>query len=161
MPLLQVPLQQSVQALTTVSFMGTQVAQNVVVRSQTSLPAQSVSAAQLVLHAVPLAQMRLFGQAPAVPAVQPPAPLQLPAGVSVLPEHEAADPHEVVLEGYTQAPPLPQLVAPQVPVVVQAAVQQLPVPVVPQTPEVHWSAAVHAPVASLATQVPLAPGLRQ
>ena len=55
-----------------------------------------------------------------------------------------------------------QLVAPQVPPVVQAAEQQLPVPVVPQMPVVHWSAAVHvAPAACLATHVPLLPGLRQ
>jgi hypothetical protein len=40
---------------------------------------------------------------------------------------------------------LSQDVAPHVPPVVHVVVQQLPVPVVPQTPLTHWSLAVHAP----------------
>ena len=75
--------------------MGTQLAQKVVVRSHTSPLMQSVSAAQADLHAVLLAQMRLFAQAAPVPAVQVPVPLQVPA-VSVLPEHAG---HEVLPEG--------------------------------------------------------------
>jgi hypothetical protein len=56
-----------------------------------------------------------------------------------------------------QVPVLSQAVAPHVPPVVQAAVQQLPVPVVPQTVDVHWAFAVHAvPAVSFATQAPLA-----
>jgi hypothetical protein len=58
--------------------------------------------------------------------------------------------------------PLAHPVAPHVPVVLQLAVQQLPVPVVPQIADEHWRFAVHAlPAASLFTHVPLAPGLRQ
>lgn len=57
-----------------------------------------MSAPHAVLHAVPLAQMKPPVQAAPVPAVQVPVPLQVPAGVSVLPEHEAV-PHEVLLVG--------------------------------------------------------------
>jgi hypothetical protein len=53
-------------------------------------------------------------------------------------------------------------VAPQVPVVTQAAAQQLPVPVVPQMPLVHWSAAVQVePFPPVPTHVPDAPGFMQ
>jgi hypothetical protein len=55
-----------------------------------------------------------------------------------------------------QAPVLSQAEAPQVPPEVQAAVQQLPVPAMPQVIDVHWSFEVHAtPAASRATQAPL------
>jgi hypothetical protein len=43
---------------------------------------QSVSAEQLVLHAVPLAQMRLFAQGFVAPAEHVPLPLQVPIAVS-------------------------------------------------------------------------------
>ena len=43
-----------------------------------------------------------------------------------------------------QLPDVSQPVAPQLPPVVQAAVQQFPVPSVPQTPLEHWAFAVHA-----------------
>jgi hypothetical protein len=59
---------------------------------------QSLSPAQEVLQAVPLAQIRLPGQAAAVPGVQVPEPLQVPAGVSVEPVHDA-EPQLVVLVG--------------------------------------------------------------
>jgi hypothetical protein len=43
-----------------------------------------------------------------------------------------------------QAPVLSQAVAPQVPPVVQAVVQQFPVPLIPQTPLAHWLLLVQA-----------------
>jgi hypothetical protein len=53
-------------------------------------------------------------------------------------------------------------VAPQAPVVTQAAAQQLPVPVVPQMPLVHWFAALQvAPFPPVPTHVPVAPGFMQ
>lgn len=56
-----------------------------------------------------------------------------------------------------------QSVAPQAGTLAeQVAVQQWPVPVVPQRPLVHWSFAEHAvPAVTLATQVPEAPGFMQ
>jgi hypothetical protein len=54
------------------------------------------------------------------------------------------------------APPVVQPVPPQVvPTLLHAAVQQLPVPLVPQTLLWHWSLPPHAaPAASLGWQVP-------
>jgi hypothetical protein len=60
---------------------------------------QSPSAAQAVLQAVALAQIRWPAQAPGVPAVQVPVPLQVPPGVKVKPEQEAAAPQVVLLVG--------------------------------------------------------------
>jgi len=94
--------------------------------------------------------------------VVPPAPLhtvdwQLPAVCS-----EAG---ATLLPGYTHAPVVAaQLVAPQAPVVVHAAVQQFPLPAMSQTPDAHWRFAVQVlPAATVesATQVPLAPGFWQ
>jgi hypothetical protein len=85
------------------------------------------------LHAVALAQIRPPGQAAGEPATQPPDPLHA-LGVSVLPEQD--EPQLVPLPGPTQAPPALHEVAPQTPVVVHADEQQLPVPLVPQTPDV-------------------------
>jgi len=106
-PLLHAPLpagQQAVAhspALTTLSPDGTHATHEVLPLTSQNFPlAQSLSAAQVVLQAVPLAaQPKLFGHAPGVPAVQLPVPLQLPAGVRVLPVHDAADPQEVLLVG--------------------------------------------------------------
>ena len=113
-------------------------------------------ALQDVLHAVPPALHEKFeGQAEPVPGVQPPALLQVPApaGVNVEPVQVAA-PHVVELVGYVHAPPLVQAVAPHVPPVTHAVVQQLPVPETPHAPLVHALFFVHAPVASLGTQSP-------
>jgi hypothetical protein len=56
--------------------------------------------------------------------------------VSVFPLHVAPDPQIVVGAGYRHAPPSSQAVAPQVRSArLQPALQQLPIPVVPQTPE--------------------------
>jgi hypothetical protein len=65
-----------------------------------------------------------------------------------------------VLSGNTQAPVASQPVAPQIPPVgLHAAVQQLPDPVVPQTPDVQALLAEQVPPgAALATHVPEAPG---
>ena len=59
---------------------------------------QSLSLAHDVLHAVALAQMKPPAHGPCVPALQPPALLHVPAGVSMPPEQDAL-PHEVVLVG--------------------------------------------------------------
>jgi hypothetical protein len=118
-------LQQAVAhspALTTLSPVATHVTHEVLPLTSQNFPlAQSPSAAQVVLQAVPLvAHPKLFGQAPGVPAVQVPVPLQVP-GVRVEPGfgHESQ-----LVVGPLQAPVLVQLVAPQTPVVVQADVQQ-------------------------------------
>ena len=50
--------------------------------------------------------------------------------------------------------PTLQPVAPQVPPVVQADEQQLPLPLSPQTSLVHWLLPVQAPAVILATQEP-------
>jgi hypothetical protein len=86
-------------------------------------PWQSVSVEHDVLHAVALAQIRLFGHAAGVPAAQLPVPLQVD-GVSVLPAHDAL-PHAVPEATKTHAPAPSQSVAPHVvPVGVHAAAQQ-------------------------------------
>ena len=53
------------------------------------LLAQSPSAEQWVRHAVPLPQASPPAQGAGVPGAHPPWPLQVPAGVNVLPEHDA------------------------------------------------------------------------
>src|SRR5438105_1038835 len=97
-----------------------------------------------------------------VPALQVPLPLQVGAVVNVEPLHDGL-PQLAPEIGKAHAPVPPQPVAPQVPPIgEQAAVQQFPVPTVPQTPLVHWLLPLHAPPAlSFATQVPLAPGFEQ
>jgi len=60
-------------------------------------------------HAVPpVLQAKLFGQAPAVPAVQVPVPLHEPAGVSELPVH-AAVPQDTLDAASWQTAPAAQL----------------------------------------------------
>lgn len=59
---------------------------------------QSVSTVHDGRHEVASMHFTLPGQAPAVPGVQPPAPLHLPAGVSMPAEH-AAVPHDMVAVG--------------------------------------------------------------
>jgi hypothetical protein len=87
------------------------------------------------LQAVALAQVNPPAQAVAVPAVHVPEPLQ---ALTVSMPLAQLEPHWVVEVGYTQAPvPIAQPVAPQVPPPVQAALQQLPEPLVPQAPDVH------------------------
>jgi len=107
-------------AVSTVSPEGTQLTQVLCVVSQKLPVAQSALTAQVVLHAVVLAQAKLPAHAAAVPAVQVPEPLQLP-GVSVEPVQDAQLMAEV---GYWHAPAPEQVVAPHVPPVVHAAVQQ-------------------------------------
>jgi len=79
----------------------------------------------------------------------------------MLPAHEG-EPHEVPLTGNTHAPvDAAQPVAPQAPPTVpHAAAQQSPVPSTPHTPLVHWSFAVHAPVATFRAHA-TAPGAGQ
>ncbi len=103
-----------------------------------------VPGVHVVAHAVPPAQPRWLGQAAVPPPLQVPEPLQVPAAVNieVAPLHDAMPPL-VVLLGYWHAPPLSQPVAPQVEPVVQAALQQLPVPLSPQTLLAHWPLLVH------------------
>ena len=71
----------------------------------------AVGAVPVTLHvvaqAVLLAQAKLFGQAPAVPGLQVPVPLQVPAGVSVLPVHTS--PHATVAAVSSQTAPVAQL----------------------------------------------------
>jgi hypothetical protein len=75
-------------------------------------------------------------------AAQAPMPLQVWT-VSTAPL-QAAGPHSVEAPGKMQAPVPSQPVAPQVtPTGLQAVVQQSPVPLMPQTPDVHWSLLLH------------------
>jgi len=96
-----------------------------------------------------------------VPLAHAPLPSQVPAVVSWPPAHDGLL-HEVLLPGNTHAPvEASQPAAPQVPPAgLHAAVQQAPVPARPHTPLVHWSFAVHAPVASLGAHA-AAPGAGQ
>jgi hypothetical protein len=90
-----------------------------------------------------------------VDVVHVPVPLQVLVVSCPLLQDDGA--HWVPLAGKTHAP-VPGLhpVAPQAPPMgEQAAVQQLPVPAVPQTPLVHWSFAVHVvPTPSLEMHAP-------
>jgi hypothetical protein len=71
-----------------------------------------------------------------VPPLHVPVPLQLPAGVNTVPEQDAL-PQEVLPVGYWQAPTPSHPDAPQRPPIVQAAEQQLPLPLIPQTLLLH------------------------
>jgi hypothetical protein len=116
--------------------------------------AQSASVVHEVLHAVELAQTKPPGQGAVAPALQVPEPLHVLAAVNMAPVHEG-EPHDTLLEGYMH-PPVPlQPVAPQAPEVSQAIAQQLPMPVVPQTPLVHWLLELHeSPAGFFALQAP-------
>jgi hypothetical protein len=81
---------------------------------------QSVSAEQLVLHVVPLAQMRLLAQAAAVPAVHVPLPLQFPIGVSWALLQEGVP--QLTLETANRQPPFPSQV-PSCPQAVESTAQ--------------------------------------
>ncbi len=119
------------------------------------LPTQSLLAAQVEMQPVPSeVQPRLFGQATPPLETQVPVPLQALA-VSVPPLHELM-PQDVAAAGYWHAPLVSQAVAPQIrSPVVQAALQQLPVPFTPQAPEPHESFSVHAvPAVRVGTQEP-------
>jgi hypothetical protein len=67
-----------------------------------------VSAEQVVLHAVVLAQTRLFGQGLEAPAVQLPAPLQAPTAVSWPALQEVVP--QLTLDCLYRQPPLPSQV---------------------------------------------------
>ena len=87
----------------------------------------------------------------------PPLETQVPAPSQALsvrtPLVQLVEPQGVVAAGYMQAPVASQPVPPHVlPPTVQAAVQQLPEPVVPQAPDVQASFSVQGPVASCGTQ---------
>jgi hypothetical protein len=84
------------------------VSQNDPVAQPTLVPAGGVPVTlHEVAQAVPLAQAKLFGQAPGVPALHVPVPLQVPAGVNVLPVH--ASPQAVLDEVSSQTAPVVQL----------------------------------------------------
>ncbi len=122
----------------------------------TSLPSQSVLTEQGVLQERPLeAQVRLCGQTTPPFDAQSPAALQKLL-VSVLPEQLGGAPQDVVSAGYTQAPLPSQEVAPQMgSLVVQAAWQQLPLPLTPHTPELQESFWVQVnPSLNIAAQLP-------
>jgi hypothetical protein len=105
---------------------------------------QSMSAEQVVLHAVPLAQTKLFGQAPVGPAEHVPLPLQFPIAVSCA-LLQAGIPQLTVETAYRQ-PPFPSHV-PSCPQVAESTAQapaeeppattglQTPVAQVMQVPE--------------------------
>jgi hypothetical protein len=89
------------------------------------------------------------------PVAQVPEPSQASAAVSTVPLQDALAPQAVPDTGKLHAPLVSQSVAPQAPpTMLHAALQQLPTPVVPQTPLVHWSFAEHAPTLLFATHAP-------
>jgi hypothetical protein len=91
-------------------------------------------------------QDALPGHAVGEPATQLPLPSHVLAVIIPLaPAQEV--PQGVLFDAKLQAPPALQVVAPQVPVAQLAAVQQLPVPLVPQLPDVQSLFSVHEPVA--------------
>ncbi len=97
------------------------------------------------LHELELAQMSPPGQAIAEPALHAPDPSH--ALVVSMPFEHVAVPQAMPGGGYEHAPPvapLVQPVAPHVPPVTQAEVQQFPMPVVPHVALEHWPLAVQA-----------------
>jgi hypothetical protein len=119
--------------------------------SQKSPLRQLVASLHVVRQAV-APQMK--GVQSVVPAGwQVPAPSQVVGSVCVLPEQLPGAPHAVWLLGNEQAPKLSQSVAPQLGSVVSHwAVQQWPVPLTPQIPEVQASLVAQGPVATCGTQ---------
>jgi hypothetical protein len=79
--------------------------------SHTMPPVQSPSTAQRVLHAVALAQTRLFAQAMAMRGAQVPFPSQRGAGVRVAPVH-IGWPHTVLATSGRQRPGMAPVVGP-------------------------------------------------
>ena len=113
------------------------------------LPLQSLLLAQE--QPVPAELQAPLGQATPPLATHVPVPLQ--ALLVSVPLVQVVVPQASVAAGYMQAPVASQPVAPHVgSPTVQAAVQQLPLPLVPQTPDVQASFSVQAPVAICATQ---------
>ena len=84
---------------------------------------QSVSAEQVVLHAVVLAQMRLLAQGAAVPGEQVPLPLQFPTGVSWALLQDCVP--QLTLEIAYRQPPFPSQV-PSCPHAVESTAQAPP-----------------------------------
>jgi hypothetical protein len=111
-------------------------------RQKAAGSSQSVSPPHAVLHAVTLAQMKPPAHGAGEPVLHAPEPSQVPPAVS-MPFAHAGWPHERPGAGYLHAPAESQPLAPHVPPVVHAAAQQLPAPVVPQTPLAHAPAAEH------------------
>jgi hypothetical protein len=89
-------------------------------------------------------------------AEQPPWPSQFPAALRVFPVQLAAGPQVIELSGKVQAPvESSQSTAPQgVAVLAQPEVQQWPVPMTPQMPELQASFSAHDPRGICGTQAP-------
>jgi len=104
------------------------------------LVSQSESKVHDVLHAVRLAQMKPPVHALGAPAAHVPLPLQA-LTVSWPLRHEGV-PHAPPAVGNTHAPVPLHDVAPHVPLA-HAVVQQLPVPLTPQTSLAHAALPVH------------------
>jgi hypothetical protein len=119
--------------------------------SQKSPPTQLVASLHVVKQAL-APQMK--GVQSVVPCGwQVPAPSQVVGSVWVLPEQLPGAPHAVRLFGNVQAPRLSQSLAPHDgSVVSHRVVQQWPVPVMPQMPEVQASLVAQGPVATRGTQ---------
>jgi hypothetical protein len=107
------------------------------------LPGRSCLDHQRFGYMQPVGEQMSGVQSTGVPGAQPPAPLHVPGGVKML--RLQLPPLHCTPVGYVHAPVPSQAVAPHVPPVVHAAVQQLPVPLVPQTPDRHSEFAVQAP----------------
>jgi hypothetical protein len=104
-----------------------------------------------------LTQAQTYGAQSVVVCMQLPVPSQVPSlFVWTLPLQPTLPSHAVPLSGKVQAPvALSQSVAPHGAIVlVHAAVQQWPVPLIPHIPEVQASFSVQAPVAIAVVQVP-------
>ena len=114
---------------------------------------QTVLSVQAVSQLPVCPQEKPFGQVTPASGRHEPSPSQA-LTVNVFPAQTC--PQAVVAAGYTQAPVLSQAVAPQVGLaVLHAALQQFPVPLIPQTPETHAPLPAQAPPAAIGvTQFP-------
>jgi hypothetical protein len=109
--------------------------------TQANPVAHWASPAQLVAHAVGLAQAKLPGHGPGVPGVQVPLPSQLPCGVKVVPAQDAAPQAVPAGAGGLEHP----VVGSQLPWTWQASLGGGQATAVPtQTPPWHASLAVQA-----------------
>jgi hypothetical protein len=118
----------------------------------------------VVAQAVPLAHAKFVGQAPVVPAVQVPVPVQVLAMVSMLPVHEAAAQTVPDAQSWQAPEPLQLPLLPQVDIAVAVhwlagtgAVPAVTLPHVPSVPPVSAAEqAMHVPVQAKLQQTPLA-----
>jgi hypothetical protein len=112
---------------------------------------QSVSAAHVVLHAVALAQMRLFAQGADAPGVHVPLPSQFPIGVSCALLQDGVP--QLTLDVANRQPPFPSQVpsCPQPLATAQAPAEEPPAATGLQSPVAQ---VMQVPAQAVAQQIP-------